>query len=282
MKKALLTVLLISTIATSYADDNAPSDSQNNGVTYNNLTNNFVHQSKKKAAETEPNPWMAMVGVAAGLGPKYPGSNTMTGESAFAISASYKNRFFINNNQGLGVNFINTKPWIVGTAINYSYDNNFRADEYPGLSNPKSAFVGSLFANYTVSLYNFGVAGYKTIGQLQGAGYYQATMTRAVPLSQHLIINLTVGAQYDDATYMQSLYGVTHHEAASSNLPRYATQSGWDNISYGITPMYSINKHWILTGAIAGVTYLDQVAKSPLITHKQNYAAAIGFIYNIF
>ena len=166
--------------------------------------------------------------------------------------------------------------------MTYNFNNSFRGKEFPGLTNSTNAFVSTLFANYTVSLYNFGLATYRTVGQLEGAGFYTATATRAIPLSQRLVINLSVAAQYDDARYMQSLYGVTASESSNSGLSSYNTQSGWDNISYGVTPMYSLNKHWILTGAIAGVSYLNQVSKSPLIAHKQNYAVVVGVIYNIF
>ncbi|MSP53233.1 MAG: MipA/OmpV family protein [Gammaproteobacteria bacterium] len=290
----LLTGLALSWIAPSYANassdptnTNAPiTNNASSNVVYDNLTGSFVAKHKhKKAAEVSaltPSPWTAIVAVATGITPKYPGSDTMIGATALAASVSYDNRFFLSSGQGLGVNFINTKPWIVGTSVNYSYGNNWRSKEVSGLTNPKDAFMGSVFANYTVSLYNFGIAANKTLGQSEGAGFYKATATRAVPLSQHLVVNLVVAAQYDDARYMQSLYGVTNTESSASGLSSYNTHSGWDNISYGITPMYSINKHWILTGSVAMINYLDQVAKSPLIKHNQNYAVAVGVIYSIF
>jgi outer membrane scaffolding protein for murein synthesis (MipA/OmpV family) len=282
MKKIIFVLILMSLSFVGYADDSDATDSPDNGVAYNNLTNNFVHKHKESTANSAPNSWQAIVGIVGALGPKYPGSDTMIGQGAFMASFSYKNRIFLNNGQGLGVNIINTKPWLIGTSVNYSSANNFRGNEYPGLNNPESTFVGSVFANYTVSLYNLGIAAYKTVGHLEGAGYYQATITRAVPLSQQLIINLAVVAQYDDARYMQSLYGVTANEATASGLPSYTTHNGWDNISYGLTPMYSINKHWLLTGTIAGIRYLDQVANSPLLKQSENYAVAIGVIYNFF
>ena len=279
----LLTGLALSWIAPSYAED---ANNSGSNVVYDNLTGSFVakhkHKKQTEVSTATPNRWTAIVAVAKGVTPKYPGSDTMIGATGLAASVSYNNRFFLSSGQGLGVNFINTKPWTVGTSVNYSYGNNWRSKEVSGLTNPKDAFMGSLFANYTISLYNFGVAANKTMGQLEGAGFYTATATRAVPLSQRLVVNLVVAAQYDDARYMQSLYGVTSSESSASGLSSYNTQSGWDNISYGMTPMYSINKHWILTGSVAMINYLDQVAKSPLIKHNQNYAVAVGVIYNIF
>ena len=289
LSMVLLTLLLSSAFSLpSYADDsnnaNVPKPKKHrHNVAYNNLTNNFESTvTNKNIASTTPNPWAAMVAVGTGIAPKYPGSNTMIGASAVAFNVAYKNRFFITSSQGVGVNVINTEPFIVGTSVNYSYNNNFRSKQFSGLDNPKDAFVGSVFANYTVDLFNFGLTAYKTIGQLEGAGYYQANVTRAVPITKRLVVNLNAAAQYDDARYMQSLYGVTASESATSGLPVYNTQSGWDNVSYAITPMYSINKHWILTGSLAGISYVNEVAQSPLIKHKQNYAAMIGVIYNIF
>lgn len=248
-------------------------------VEYNHLNHKY---HAKLTEEKTSSPWAAMIAIGAGVMPKYPGSNVMIGGGALAFSASYKNRIFINSAQGVGVNFINTKPLTLGASVTYSSGNDFRSREFSGLQNPPDMYVGSLFANYTRSFYNFGLAVYKPINKLQGAAYYQAMLTRVLPMTNRLVVNLGITTQYDSASYMQAIYGVNSSEALNSGLSIYNTNSGWDNISYAITPIYSINKHWLITGSVTGVSYLNQVAHSPLLRNKQNYSATLGVIYKIF
>jgi outer membrane protein len=265
--------------ATANYADTAPSAPQTK-PTYNSNTNNFTYNAPTAQPSTPD--WAGLMGLIVGIGPKYPGSDATMLMGGATFNISYKNRIFLNGSQGLGVNIINTGPFTFGTSLLYGSINAFRNSEFSGLSNAPSAFTGSIFGNYTISLFNFGLSAYKTIGTLEGAGYYRANAVAAIPVNHRTVLNISASAQYDDGNYFQAYYGVTSQESIASGLPAYQATSGWDNIAYSISPMISISRHWIVAASLGAQTFLGQAAKSPIIQRQTNVAAGIGIIYNFF
>lgn len=286
-------IVVLNWAVASYADDNLQNDVEND-VIFSDLTNQFIYKYQPDSTNRQ---WEIIINPIHGFAPTYPGSDILlsqTNLNAEIANISGESRFFINSTKGLGFNVIETPSWIAGTSINYvtnfsydptasiTYSNNFRSKEFLGLENFPNTAASLFFANYLIDQSSFGATVYKTLGQLEGGGYYQISFTHAALITTHWLINLSTNLQYDDATYMQALFGVTNTESRASGLATYYPHSGWDSIAYSITPLYKINKSWSITSSVIAITYLDQVASSPLIVHKQNYEFLLGVIYNIF
>jgi outer membrane protein len=282
----ILLGLILAAALPSYADT-ALSNNQgkDKDVNYSHSLGTFSYNSENAATAAIENPWTLAFGLAAGVGPKYPGSKAQNTAIGLSYSATYKRRLFLNSGQGLGVYFVNTPDFIAGAGINYNLGGaaTFRADQYPGLKNVPNPAMGTLFANYTVlSRINLGVQANKAINAMNGGGFYLVNAVTALPISERVLVNFGVSAQYDDGSFMQTYFGVTGPESSASGVSAYNVTSGWDNITYGISPMYKINKHWMLLASVAEQTYVGQVAKSPLIQQSNNFVAAVGVIFNVF
>lgn len=281
--------LIVGGVVPTYAADAAdtasnkkdPKHKKDQNIHYSSALESFTRTAKKDDTVVE-SPWSIVVAAGAGVAPKYPGSATQIGLGYGGLGVTYKRRVFLNSNQGLGVYFLNNKSWKMGTALSYKYyTSNFRSHEFPGLNDVPNPLMASFFANYIVSLVSVGFTANKSIDAMHGAGYYQALTVFVLPLSQKMLVNFGVTAQYDDAGYLQASYGVTSQEAINSTLPVYNATAGWDNISYSITPLYRIDQHWTVLGTLAEQTFVGQVAKSPLIKQTNGLIATIGCIYKI-
>ncbi|MSP53789.1 MAG: MipA/OmpV family protein [Gammaproteobacteria bacterium] len=288
IKKIILATMFFGVTSTwvlpSYAD---VTNDHGTDVIYNNLTNNFTYSSSNMPSGT---PWAGMIGLETPVvyvyKPNFPRASGLgtNNQLDLLFNINYKNRYFVNSSQGqqaVGVNFINTSLWTVGTSL-VSTHGNRRSAAHSGLQDADNAVLSSVFANYTIALYDFNIAAYTTIGRFGGAGYYQASALRAVPVTKDLVLNAVISLQYDDGRYAQSLYGVSASESSASGLSIYSPNGGFDNVTYGVTGMYTFNKHWMFTSSVTGTSDLGQVAKSPVVNHKQKFAVSIGAIYNIF
>jgi len=92
---------------------------------------------------------------------------------------------------------------------------------------------------------------------------------------------LTVGSTLSLAgdRYMQTYYGVTEDQAASTDFPVYYPEFGLREITFGLGLRHQLNHEWILVGGIGLSRLLGPAAASPLTTDPFGWGVNAGAVW---
>lgn len=232
----------------------------------------------KVAGSDTNNDWYFALGLGALSQPEYPGSSKQQIQPWPLYKLNYKQRFFFDNFNGLGLNIIHTEHWNLGNSIVYVPSNKY-GKEYPGIQSSPYTFEHEIFVNYRWNRYQVEVSTNRTMGHLNGSGYYTPAFIVNFDLSRRFKVLFRTAAQYDDAEYMQAHYGVSSSESTASGIRTYNVAHGWDNVNASAITMFGLNQRWSLLGAVRATHYVSQVAESPLVKNRNTYALGVGAMY---
>lgn len=238
--------------------------------------------SARNLPDAPPPTWKMSAGIMQLTVPRYQGANAYRVLVVPNFNLSYQKWFFINAYKGIGVNVLNTKKWIIGSSVRYNFGgNDERSSRFTGLDDIDDTFLAGAFATYKWSLFSFSLSTYRALGALRGSGYYSPSFGFFLPFSKQFFLRSSLSARFDDASYMQSLFGVDQQESQHSGLKEYDTTSGWQNITFSLIPIWAINKKWSLSGVFSAKRFIGQAAKSPIVDNTTTYFAGVSVMYQL-
>lgn len=217
------------------------------------------------------------VGAAAGVGPRYIGSNEYRALGAPLFRADFGNGAFVDLLQGAGYTYKFANGVFVTGALGYATGRSDRdrtdlagSDHLKGMGKVQ----GSLMSAFQVGVPVYGGA--------------VASLTLDVPLthrerglSGHLdlavplyrggmhTLTLTPGIHFGSRRYTQTFFGVTDAQSAASGFRPYSTKSGIDSASLSLAWNVELSRAWSVRTLVTVSRLLGDAADSPIVQSRQ-------------
>jgi outer membrane scaffolding protein for murein synthesis (MipA/OmpV family) len=224
-----------------------------------------------------------MVGGLTFLSPDYEGSDDVKVQGLPFFDVSWRNRFFLNFQQGLGMNIIRNKNLIFGTSVGY-YGSREEGDNEAlrGLGNIDGGVDGRLFVFVPVgpisftSMYRRDLSGNHDGAILSvGALYFR-------PVTKKLRINLQGRLNYASEKFMNTYFDINLSQASRSKMTAYDADAGIKDISAFNILIYSFTRHWNVVSFMGFSRLLGDAANSPIVKERgtaNQFRFGLGFSY---
>ncbi|WP_309138256.1 MipA/OmpV family protein [Burkholderia pyrrocinia] len=219
-----------------------------------------------------------------GIAPRYLGSNQYRGVIGPSFSAAFSNGFFISSTGGAGYRYTSPRGMFVSASIGYAGgrkdSNSFSGDGSDYLKGMGNV-PGSMIAQWRGGVRDKeGVELSVTIDApiTHTSRGFAGHVDLAVPLlhaGKNQIV-LTGAAHAATGRYMQTFYGVTDAQAASSGFRPYSLTGGFHSASMSFAWTHAVSQHWSVV-ATAGISrILGRYGDSPIVQTRSNYYGGAG------
>ena len=227
--------------------------------------------------------WSIMLGGLTFLSPDYEGSDDVKVQGLPFFDVSWRNRFFLNFQQGLGMNIIRNKNLIFGTSVGY-YGSREEGDNEAlrGLGDIDGGVDGRLFVFVPVgpisftSMYRRDLSGNHDGAILSvGALYFK-------PVTKKLRINLQGRLNYASEKFMNTYFDINLSQASRSKMTAYDADAGIKDISGFNILIYSFTRHWNVVSFMGFSRLLGDAANSPIVKERgtaNQFRFGLGFSY---
>jgi MipA family protein len=216
------------------------------------------------------------IGAAVISGREYQGSNERRTLLLPLLDYQWKSGWFAGTTNGLGYNFSGQPGMDYGLRLTADLGRKeSRSSALRGLGDIDARPELGAFYNYSItpafaltSSLRYG-SGNDRDGLLAdlGAAY-------SIELAPQWRLGLGVSATYANAKYMQSYFGVSRAQSATSGYAPYTAGAGIRDVRASAALTYSINQRWSVTTALSASSLQGDAKDSPL-TRKRNSATAI-------
>lgn len=229
---------------------------------------------------TTDSPWKISIGPGAYFAPEYPGARHMKVYPFPSLDISYRDRFFSQGPDVLGVNVISAQNYHVGASLSFDFQSRTVSDDphLHGLSNVDDGPKLRLFADYTLWAFTGAVAMYQDI-----SGHGQGTTATAdlyvsLPLTGWLF-SVGPGLTWANSVYTRTLFGVTPDESAASGLPAYSPGAGIRDVHMTFYMTHDFSKHWVGSVNATFGRLQHYAADSPITESRREITAFAGLNY---
>jgi outer membrane protein len=86
-----------------------------------------------------------------------------------------------------------------------------------------------------------------------------------VPVSQQITLMPGITASWADDDYMQSYFGITAAQAATSAYTPYTANGGFKSVGANVNAIYAINENWAANTRLSYERLLGDAADSPIV-----------------
>ncbi len=224
------------------------------------------------------------VGAVAIAQPKYEGGKEyeVTGAPAFKFSGPNPFGSFLKvdtrNINDIGLGILNIGNFSAGPALGYRFDR--EEDDgrlLRGLGDVDGGVLVGGFARYDFKP-AYVRASYLTqvTGEEDAGGILRLQVGADFQAVPQLFLKTFAAVEFADDDYMQTYFGVTAAQSASSGLVRYTPDSGAKSFHLGATAEYEFAPTWT---AIAGIEYarlVGDAADSPVVEREDWVVGRLG------
>jgi outer membrane scaffolding protein for murein synthesis (MipA/OmpV family) len=223
--------------------------------------------------------WRTIVGVGTTARPAYEGARRFAFRPDILFDLRYRDRFFLSDGEGLGVNLLRGRTYRAGIAISYDLGRADGSDGHlRGLHNISPAPEAKLFGEIALlpvvltGAIRQGIGGHD--GIIADFGAYLP-----LPIGRDITVFLGPTVTLADSAYMKSYFGVTPGEAAAGPLPAYAPGGGIKSAGFGVTAVDLLTKTWFLEGDLGFTELLGDAARSPVSLNDTQLSLGIHVGY---
>lgn len=202
--------------------------------------------------------------------PRYLGSNDREAKVYPLFDAQWKNGAFFSSVSGLGYNFSKDPSLQYGVRLTLeAARDESSSSKLQGLGDVDTAIEPGAFLNYNINQ-NYSLLSSIRYGSGVGHNGLQtsvgARFTTAIN-DQHRI-TATLRANWVNASYMQSYFGVTEQQSIASSYSQYTPGSGLSDIKLSTSWHWTIDANWSLTTGASVSRFSSDVTKSPFVFEK--------------
>lgn len=218
--------------------------------------------------------WSLIVGAGAIYEPEYEGGDKFEVSPVPFIVFNYGDWLEIDP-RGVTVTAIQQNGFKLAAKVGYeSGRDQDDADRLRGLDDIDFAATVGAKASYEWSGFEFYAAVDQTIdGSESLIGTFGAEYQ--APVTERLILGAGVEAVVANDKHMQSYFGVTAAQAASSGLAEYKAEAGLKRVNVSASAIYMLSENWLVRGE-AGVGFLTgDAADSPIVEEKVQPSASL-------
>jgi outer membrane protein len=219
------------------------------------------------------------IGAGVLVEPTYPGSNGMQTFPLPDIDFTYKNRYFVNMEDGAGVYLYNDGKLSFGPSAFFRLGRDqSNSPKLLGLGNIAEAPQARFLADYDV-----GWLDVKGAVVHDFSGSYGSTLETkigtALPVTNQFVVLPAVTAVLADHSYMRSWYGVSESQSLTTGKPVFNARSGVESVGTTVDALFRFAPNLAVVGR-AGMSYLvSNVARSPVIERRVQPSVGFGLSY---
>jgi MipA family protein len=229
---------------------------------------------------TRPAETAIRVGFVGLNAPRYQGSAEQKTTFVPGVFLHASNGFFADPFNGIGYSF---DP---AGALNYGVRANLETGRdvettLPGFEKIKARLNPGVFANYAVND-TLTLKSAARLGVGDGAGGSLLNLGAAYKLynANYISVNLNASVKYANSSYMQSYFGVTPAQSATSGLKTFQPGAGFSAAQVGLTAGFPISREIYIFSSASVQRLLGDAANSPLAKKKNQVTAFVGSVYS--
>ncbi len=214
--------------------------------------------------------WKISIGPGLMISPRYPGSRALSVLPLPSLDIAYDDRIFSQGLDVLGVNWLKSNTYHVGTSISFDFQSRNESDDprLHGLGNVRAGPKLKLFADYSYSFLTGSVAAFQDIAGTGQGLLVSADLAANLPVTSRWLVSIGPGATWANSVYTRTLFGVSAQQSAASGLSAYQTSSGLRDVHLNGYTSYDFSAHW--TGSVAcTVGKLQRYAGGSPITQQR-------------
>lgn len=217
--------------------------------------------------------------------PEYAGSKKSRVVPLPYIERTFDNGAFLSTMRGIG---FQTSVSGVGLSAALSYGgaradhkrNNFDgSDALKGMGDIQGSARVVLAASYQVGTVGLSLSTTQNLAHREHGATYSLGASMPLYTTASDQVGLSASTEYGDKKHMQTYFGVTDAQSATSGYKAYTAKSGFANVSMGVNWNHVLDKNWSVHTA-AGLTHLTgDAADSPLTKRKTTPMLMTGIAY---
>jgi outer membrane scaffolding protein for murein synthesis (MipA/OmpV family) len=228
--------------------------------------------------------WQTELGLGAQFNPIYDGAGRYSATPGPVIDIRYKDIAFASTGEGIGANLFDFRHIRFGAAISYDLGRSPHVDgkSLSDLGTIHPAPEIKIFADYTLAKWlpiDIRFDGRKQLGATNG---YIGDVGAYMPLpgsSQKFAWFAGPTVTIADNRYMNAYFGISNHQAAQTHYRLYKASGGFKSAGIGISAVYFVNPHVIISLNGAFDRLLGSAADSPINQSKYQAAGTLAALY---
>lgn len=225
--------------------------------------------------------WHLALGGGVAKNQMYEGSSTYRTQFSPHLDLKVADTFFLNFDDGLGLNLYNKGETRVAVSVNY-FEGRFERhdrDNLAGLGDIDSAAIGVVHAEHVLGFVAPFLNVSKYFGDIDGVKA-KVGLGTALPLDASTLLVLSAGYEWADAEYHNVFFGVNPSQAQASGLIEYSGRSGFKSkfVDFGL--QLAVAKHWAIHAQGSYSLLLGDAAGSPLVKEKSALTGRLLLVYN--
>lgn len=236
-------------------------------------------------ADQQDRDWFVLAGAAGFYGPDYEGSDDYRALGLPFFLVTYKDRFYADPIRGAGAYLFDNDTFQLGAGVNYAFgreeDENDRLTGLGDIDGGAAAEIRLEYQPWSTDL----PVGPSVTAQLQHQFTGADTGTLAelsagfgFPLGGRAILRPGLNAQYGDADYNQSFFGISPAQAVRSGLPAYEAEAGFKSVGANLFATYLLTPDWFLTGVASYDRLTGDAADSPIVDDENQFRLIAGVV----
>ncbi|MGE4483057.1 MipA/OmpV family protein [Acidocella sp.] len=228
--------------------------------------------------------WQVELGLGSQFAPAAEGLKRYTVQGGPAIDIRYKDIAFLSSGEGLGANLFSFRHISVGGAISYDMGRSPHVDgrDLNGLGTIHPTPELKFFATSVLSK-SFPLTIRIDIRKQLGASFgYIGDIGAYMPMpgsSQKFAWFFGPTVTFADGRYMNTYFGISHNQAASSRYPYYKAHGGFKSTGVGLSANYFVTSHVMVDVSAAYSRLLGSAGDSPITQTRDEGTVSLAAIY---
>jgi outer membrane scaffolding protein for murein synthesis (MipA/OmpV family) len=232
-------------------------------------SSNKTFYQKEKKWQAPKKDWSIMLGGVTFLSPDYEGSDNVEVKGLPFLDVSWRKRFFLNFQQGLGVNIIQNKNLTFGTSIGYygsrEEDDN---ESLRGLGDVDGGVDGRVFVFVPVGPISLTSMYRRDLSGNHDGAIFSVGALFFKPVTPKLRLNLQGRLNFASENFMNTYFDINLSQASRSSMTVYDADAGIKDISAFNILIYSFTRHWNVVSFMAFSRLLGDAATSPIVEER--------------
>ncbi len=255
-----------------------------------------VHSDAQAEDKTENNMWRDW-DITLGAGGEYeavtPGVDEYKFEAIPYVDITYKDRFFLNVQRGLGAYLYESDEddsrlidsFSLGMAI--GYDGGRDKDDFEdhtnlkGLGDLDGSPEAKLFIEAEIAMLEAELEfGHGLNSDGHDGWYVEAGLMLDDMVTEDLYLGVGPSVRFSNENYQQAYFGVTSTQASATGLSQYSPGGGIESVAFEMQAKYFLTESWSVIAKGGYHHLVGDAADSPFVDQKGQVQALFGIAYN--
>ena len=217
--------------------------------------------------------WEVELGIGAMYEPISPGIDKSEFGVVPYVDITYKERFFLNGERGIGAYLYQGEmpsgDFALGLSFDYDdgrdssdFDNN---SPYKRLGDIKGSVVGKMFAEAEFGIWSADIEFAQALSSSGHKGWYvEAGVGIEGEVAKDLYMGIGPSVRFSSKKLLEAYYGVNQKQANDTGFKTYNPGTGLENVGFGTWGRYSITNDWSVLWEVEYQRLMGDAKDSPV------------------